>query len=126
VCDWFDAFNTETDHGVPPGIDLRERVAQRVAAGEAWLWDVDGVATSLTCTTPPLAGAVRVGPVYTPPEHRSRGYASACVGQVSEGARAAGARDCLLYTQLTNPVSNKIYQHLGYEAVGEILVYRFG
>jgi predicted GNAT family acetyltransferase len=69
---------------------------------------------------------VRVGPVYTPPDHRGRGYAAACVGAVSADALAAGAHDCLLYTQLTNPVSNKIYQRLGYEPVGEILVYRFG
>jgi predicted GNAT family acetyltransferase len=64
--------------------------------------------------------------VYTPPDQRGRGFAAALVGQVSADARAAGARDCLLYTQLTNPVSNKIYQRLGYEPAGEILTYRFG
>jgi GNAT superfamily N-acetyltransferase len=126
VVAWFEAFNAETGHAPPPGIDRHGLIARRVEHGQVWLWDVEGVATSMACTTAPLAGAVRIGPVYTPPDHRGQGYAAACVGGVSAGARAAGARDCLLYTQLTNPVSNKIYQRLGYEAVAEILVYRFG
>jgi len=73
----------------------------------------------------PVAGAVRIGPVYTPPEQRRHGYASALVAQLSQGARSAGNR-CLLYTDLANPTSNAIYRAIGYRPVTEVLRYRFG
>jgi predicted GNAT family acetyltransferase len=63
--------------------------------------------------------------VYTPPEHRGRGYAQACVGELSRQMRAEGQR-CMLFADLGNPVSNSIYRRLGYRAVVELLKYRFG
>ena len=44
---------------------------------------------------------------------------------VSAHLRAHGTPDCLLYTQLENPRSNRIYQRLGYEPIAEILAYTF-
>ncbi len=67
--------------------------------------------------TSPVAGVVRIMSVYTPPEHRRRGYASACVAAVSTWARAQGVDTCVLYTDLANPTSNKIYQAIGYRPV---------
>jgi predicted GNAT family acetyltransferase len=123
---WSGEFTAETGHAPPAAIDRRARMAWRVAAGQAWLWDVDGTPAAMAFASAPVAGAVRIGPVYTPPEHRRHGYAGACVGAVGAGARAAGARDLLLYTQLANPTSNGVYQRLGYEAVAEITAYTFG
>ncbi len=60
------------------------------------------------------AGVAPVGPVYTPPEHRRRGYASAGVAAVSRLALDGGADHCMLSTDLANPTSNSIYQALGY------------
>jgi predicted GNAT family acetyltransferase len=71
-----------------------------------------------------VATVVRVGPVYTPPERRGSGYASALVAATSSAALADGHR-CILYTDLANPVSNSIYRALGYRAVAEGLRYRF-
>ena len=75
--------------------------------------------------TAPAEGVVRVGPVYTPPELRGRGYASALVATVSADVRAAGNRG-ILYTDLENPTSNSIYRNIGYRAVSEVLSYEFG
>ena len=36
------------------------------------------------------------------------------------------ASSCLLFTQLSNPTSNAVYQRIGYEPVMEIVRYRFG
>ena len=58
----------------------------------------------------------RVGPVYTPPEHRGRGYASAAVAGVSERLLEQGVRVCL-FTDQANPTSNRIYTALGFEPV---------
>jgi predicted GNAT family acetyltransferase len=81
------------------------------------LWEDGGTPVSWALATRPMNGMSRVGPVYTPPEHRAHGYGSAVTAAVSQHVMAAGARDILLYTDLTNPVSNSIYQKIGYRPV---------
>jgi predicted GNAT family acetyltransferase len=53
--------------------------------------------------------------VYTPPELRGRGYASAVVAALTKRELDAGARCCSLFTDLANPTSNHVYTALGYE-----------
>ena len=118
---WVSAYNTETrEHANNP-----ETVASRwLSAGQVWLWECDqSAAVSMAVSRGPVAGVVRISGVYTPPEHRRRGYASACVRALSKRMRAAGYR-CILYTDLGNPTSNSIYRRMGYKAVGEALRYR--
>jgi predicted GNAT family acetyltransferase len=69
---------------------------------------------------------VRIGPVYTPPEQRRRGYAGACVGALSQLLLAEGRDFCVLYTDTSNPTSNHVYQMLGYQPIMEASVYTFG
>jgi predicted GNAT family acetyltransferase len=57
--------------------------------------------------------------VYTPPELRGRGYASALVAALSEQMVERGRRFCFLYTDLANPTANAIYVRIGYEQVAE-------
>lgn len=123
---WDDAMAAEVELERPVSEDRVERISARVQDGRFWLWESDGEPVSMAYTTPNLAGAVRIGAVYTPPERRAEGYASAGVAGVSAELLAAGVQSCLLYTQLTNPFSNRLYQRLGYRPVAEILVYRFG
>ena len=68
---------------------------------------------------------IRVGPVYTPPGYRNRGYASACVGLLSRLLLDRGYGFCVRYTNLVNPTSNGIYQQIGYEPVCDVIEYRF-
>ncbi|WP_395694501.1 GNAT family N-acetyltransferase [Nocardioides sp.] len=70
----------------------------------------------LTAMNAPAYGVSRVGPVYTPAEHRGHGYASAAVAEVSRRILEAGDRACL-FTDQANPTSNKIYEAVGYRAV---------
>ena len=109
----------------PPGEGSAELIARRIAQGEIWIWEDDGEAASVARLSPPAAGTVRVGFVYTPRHKRRRGYAGASVAAVSNHALALGASNCVLYTQLANPTSNRIYRNLGYEATSEVLAYRF-
>ncbi|MGW4246651.1 GNAT family N-acetyltransferase [Nocardia sp. NPDC004722] len=88
----------------------------RLAAGRWWLWEDGGRPVSLTAHQVPVLGWSRIGPVYTPPETRGRGYASALVAHVAGRVRAAG-QDVCLYTDLANPTSNKIYRAIGFESV---------
>jgi GNAT superfamily N-acetyltransferase len=121
VTEWFAVFHAEADAqaGRPPeeGEPLRIHDARgRIEEGTVWLWDVDGEVVHLTGVRPPSFGVVRIGPVYTPPEHRGHGYASALVGEVAQRALDAGHRVCL-YTDRDNPVSNRVYAAIGFEPV---------
>ena len=57
---------------------------------------------------------VRVGYFYTPPKLRGRGSASRIVAFLSQEMLDAGCAFCVLYTDLSNPTSNAMYQRVGY------------
>lgn len=105
------------------GSDPELVVDSRLPAGRFWLWD-DGEPVSMAANSVPVENVVRVQVVYTPPERRNRGYASACVGALSKQIRDGGCR-CILYTDLGNPISNSVFRRIGYRAVAEALRYRF-
>ena len=119
VVSWLMAFADELDEPAPAGNAGQSAPTRR----PYWLWE-DGEPVSLAGTSGPVEGVVRVGPVYTPPALRRRGYAEACVAEVSRRVLAGGNR-CILYTDLANPTSNSIYRRIGYRAVAEVLRYRF-
>ena len=68
---------------------------------------------------------VRIGAVYTPPEYRGRGHATACVAALSQRMLDTGLAFCFLYTDLSNPTSNSIYQRIGYHLVRDVVDYNF-
>ncbi|MCE6993203.1 GNAT family N-acetyltransferase [Saccharothrix sp. S26] len=65
----------------------------------------------------PVSGMSRIGPVYTPPEHRRHGYGAAVTAACASWAREKGAEHIVLYTDLANPTSNSIYQRIGFQPV---------
>jgi len=69
--------------------------------------------------------SARVGPVYTPPEHRGQGFGTACTAAVTQALLEGGKSFCVLYTDMANPTSNKIYRSLGYRVVAEVVDIRF-
>ncbi|MFD8691460.1 GNAT family N-acetyltransferase [Streptomyces sp. NPDC059651] len=120
---WYAAFAVEVGgpsagHGERHGRVVDERTAE----GRLTLWEHEGIPVSMAGISPQIAGTARVAPVYTPPEHRGRGYAAAVTAEVSAAARAAGADEVLLFTDLANPTSNGVYTRIGYRAVSDRLV----
>jgi predicted GNAT family acetyltransferase len=85
-----------------------------------WLWEVDGEVVHLTGHSAPSFRVSRVGPVYTPAEHRGHGYAAALVAEVTDRILAVGDRACL-FTDVDNPVSNGVYARIGYEPQTEMV-----
>jgi GNAT superfamily N-acetyltransferase len=104
--------------------DVETGVSERIAAETLWFWD-DGEPRSMAAEGGRTPNGSRIGWVFTPPEWRGRGYASACVAEASRRLLAAGRRFCFLYTDLANPTSNALYQRIGYEWVCEAIDYRF-
>lgn len=125
VVRWIVAFNQEAlgetviDHAA-----TRQRVQLRIIDQNFFLWE-DGEPVALAGITRPTPHGMGVGPVYTPPEQRGRGYATSLVAQVSQQLLASGRHFCTLFTDLANPTSNSIYQKIGYRPVGDYTLYRF-
>jgi predicted GNAT family acetyltransferase len=121
LLEWVEAFTTEVLHDSVTGDAgrLERSVDARLAGGDAGfaLWEVDGRPVSLVGFSGPTPNGIRIGPVYSPPEHRGRGYGSALTAGVSAQQLAHGRRFCFLYTDLGNPTSNAIYVQIGYERV---------
>ncbi|MCB0560344.1 MAG: GNAT family N-acetyltransferase [Lewinellaceae bacterium] len=102
----------------------RKLVNRHLKRGELFLWE-NAMPVSMAAATRPTRNGITINAVYTPPEHRGSGYASNCVAQVSQQMLDSGYRFCALFTNLSNPTSNKIYQAIGYKKVAEFLEVRW-
>lgn len=103
----------------------RRRAERRIGDGTLFGWEVAGQLVSIAGLARPTPRGIAVNSVYTPPEHRRRGYATALVAAVSQAGLDCGKAFCVLYTDATNPTSNAIYQRIGYELVCDSRSYRF-
>ena len=127
--DWvIDAFSgfaetLEASHG--------ERAASRETAtgflrrGQVFLWEVDGVPVSMACSHRMPPDGARVGPVYTPPDVRGRGYASAAVARLTARLLDGGAAWCAIFSDAGNATTNAIYRRIGYNQHGTYREYDF-
>jgi uncharacterized protein len=131
LTDWREAFTAEA---VPHEASSREEVEsyarQRFAAARervgTFIWEVDGQPVSMASYGGPTPNSLRIGAVYTPPEYRRRGYASACTAATCDFILSNGRSFATLYTDLANPTSNHIYQAIGFEPVCDAFQYAFG
>ena len=95
------------------------------------LWEDGGEPVSLAGWGGRTPNGIRIGPVYTPPTLRGRGYATALTAELSQRLLdgrvfTGGRRFCFLYTDLANPTSNAIYERIGYRRVAESAEIVFG
>jgi RimJ/RimL family protein N-acetyltransferase len=99
----------------------KHRVSQKMT----YLWWEESTPKSMAALARPTQNGITVNAVYTPPRYRGHGYASNTVAEISRLGLTRGKRFCVLYTDLSNPISNAIYQRLGYERVGDSMHCRF-
>jgi predicted GNAT family acetyltransferase len=123
LASWFTAFAAEI--GQADGRPASSEVDDRLSYRGMTLWEVDGIVVSMAGFHRPSAGTVRVAPVYTPSEHRRRGYAATATAAVSRAALDSGAENVVLFTDQANPTSNALYQRLGFDPVEERVVLHF-
>jgi predicted GNAT family acetyltransferase len=114
---WLDAFSAEVE--IYAGDSLRT-ASRMVRDSNFEMWIDAGEPVCVVGHHAAVGQVVRVGPVYTPPEHRNRGYARRLTYEVSIDALAEpGVNRCMLFTDAANPVSNSIYRQAGYVPRGE-------
>lgn len=124
---WLEAFHAAGIYGntkmsIPQDT---EEYRYRISSKKLYVLEVDGIPVSMAGFTREMQKAIGVAFVYTPPYYRGKGYASSCVAQISQIALEKGFTKCVLYTDLLNPTSNRIYQRIGYHAVCDSLMLRF-
>jgi predicted GNAT family acetyltransferase len=111
---WTSAMCAEI--GEPTTDEESVRVVERLTAGnDLCVWAQDGQAVSMAAVTRRTPWSSCVALVYTPPELRGRGFASAVVADLSQRELDAGQLWCSLFTDLANPTSNHIYAEIGYQ-----------
>jgi predicted GNAT family acetyltransferase len=124
---WLDAFTAEAlPEGAAHDPSGREIERRRSDPDGGWrVWEDEGRTVSLAGFGSRTPNGIRIGPVYTPPALRGKGYASALVGQMTAELLDGRHRFCFLFTDLANPTSNGIYQRIGYESVTDVDQYAF-
>lgn len=121
---WFREFGREALNDTNEE-RLHKQLKTKMKEAHLFFWE-NGEPVSMAGLTRPTERGIAIGPVYTPPEQRGRGYASAAVAALSQQMLESGKEFCMLFTDLANPTSNSIYQKIGYRPVGDFSVYRFG
>jgi predicted GNAT family acetyltransferase len=117
---WIRDFSVEE----PQSRDEASESLQRLLTDHRlYVWE-DRELCSMAAWSGPTTHGVRINFVYTPPELRGRGYASACVAALSRSMLDSGKTFCYLFTDLSNPSANKIYQRIGYRPVSDFAEYR--
>jgi GNAT superfamily N-acetyltransferase len=120
LMEWVELFFEETFSRVREEGAGERFVDNAQSVGDRFvLWDVDGTPVSMAMLRAPAADVSRIGPVFTPLTERGNGYGSAVTAAAAELAHRSGTPDVVLFADLANPVSNAIYQRIGFEPVAD-------
>lgn len=119
IARWLVAFQAEAVPESPAIIDPLA-AADRWVAGigrTGYAWEDEGEVVALLGVGGETPNGIRIGPVYTPPERRRNGYASALTAAAAQDQLDRGRRFVFLFTDLANPTSNHIYRTVGFRPV---------
>ncbi|MFI7002977.1 GNAT family N-acetyltransferase [Nocardia sp. NPDC050175] len=112
------------DAGIPAVALDKAALGRRVAAGMIWFWERDGRPVSFAAHQIPVQGWSRIGLVYTPPQQRGHGYASAVTAHIAQVLRAESLDVCL-FADTANRTAGKIYQAIGFHPTHEFVHHEF-
>lgn len=123
IADWLALYEEEVL--IEKGKAQRSRARKAVENGTVFVWDRSGEIVSMAMAIRPIARSITISGVYTPPEYRRNGYASALVARLSQHMLDRGYHFVNLFTDLSNPISNSIYKKIGYHPVCDFRMYQF-
>jgi predicted GNAT family acetyltransferase len=122
--EWRAGFSIDAE-GMDPSQAREDAALPMPPSRRMFLWELEGTPVAMAGFAGPTPNGIRVAWVYTPPENRGKGFAGACVAALSQRLLDDGRKFCFLYTDLANPVSNHVYQKIGYQPVTDATVYSF-
>ena len=95
-----------------------------ILSDNLYVWKIDDEIVSMANIAHRSSRYGRINEVYTPPLKRNKGYAGALVSELCN-ILYKEKRMPMLYTDLSNPVSNKAYKNVGFIECGSITQIRF-
>jgi predicted GNAT family acetyltransferase len=122
---WFAGFQSDCFGSVPPIQNEADNSRYNISSGRLYILEDDGTPVSMAKINREIQTVCGIGYVYTPPYFRGKGYATSCVAAVSSLILEHGFSKCVLYTDLANPISNSIYQKIGYKPICDSLEIKF-
>lgn len=121
-CDWFRRFVRETEPN-EPSLTI-ERMIKTFDDHPIFFWEVEGKPVSMAARNRETKDGSNISFVFTPPELRGKGYAGSVTAFACADAFKEGKKVCFLYTDLRNPISNKVYQKIGFRPRCDSKTYR--
>ncbi len=104
---------------------FRASIKPRIGAQFLYVWERRGEVVSMASLGRFTPNGAVISLVYTPKEHRGKGFGASVTASLSAHCLKQGKRYCFLYADLDNPASNKIYKAMGYELQAEWLLLAF-
>jgi predicted GNAT family acetyltransferase len=95
-----------------------------IARGRDFFWLVDDKPVAWAAMGRKLRDCASIGPVYTLPDYRGRGFGGAITAAVADQIFADGRSTACLYTDLSNPASNRCYAKLGFTPECDAWIFR--
>lgn len=124
IKEWVYQFCYETNQ--PISLEEADKKAKlMINKGNFVAWVVNEELVSMAYATRPTQNNITISYVYTPISERKKGYASDCISTFTQNLLDRGYKTTSLYTDISNPTSNKIYIQIGYEAIMDSVVILF-
>lgn len=120
VADWIYRFYVECNL---PHIMAKEQILQdtkrRIELGQIYKWEQNQQMMSICAEVVSTDYFSKISLVYTPYEYRGKGFARSCVWSLCQSILDRQQNNICLFTDKSNPTSNKIYSEIGFEIISE-------
>ena len=122
--EWMLLFERETGIAASTPAEAARKIDEFLERKEVFVWEDRGEVVSCMKKARPSKHGITVSFVFTPAKYRRRGYARTLVAEVTE--ELLEEYDfVMLYTDISNPTSNKIYREIGYEQIANPVHLKF-
>ena len=109
---WGRAYGEE----IPAQLDIADFMNRKLDSGDLYIWE-NGSPMTLVTLSGRTDHGIKISAVYTPPEYRGHGYASAAVIAIGQSMLDIGMRWITLSAEIDNP-AERVYQRIGFEIIG--------
>lgn len=116
IGEWIESFHAEAVPHDPP-IKGTEAAKAKIDNNMIYVVEKGGELVSMAAWSRDIETSCSVNLVFTPKPLRGNGFASVATARLTQHLLDSGKRETNLYTDMTNPTSNKIYVDVGYEFV---------
>ncbi len=104
---------------------LRFTTEDVIASHSLHVWVDGGRPVAMAAGRRPTPHGISIALVYTPPEFRKLGYASACVTTLCQFYLDSGKSFCTLFANIDNSTANQVYRQIGFQWIGDFMEFRF-